>query len=157
MRQAVAGVPPVLGDLGLDPGLASILVAIPVVCFSLGALAGPALRARLGEERAIFLVVTAVGLVGLLLFRRDPAHDLFLDRLYFVTRAGPLWGVSTAALARLSYRVATDPHWQPDRDAYLRDFLRWCQALAEPTETPDVLRLYAGTVRRARQILLASR
>jgi CP family cyanate transporter-like MFS transporter len=64
MRQAVAGVPPVLEDLGLDARLASILVSVPVFCFRLGGLAGPALRARLGEERAIFLVV-ALLLIGL--------------------------------------------------------------------------------------------
>jgi len=34
-------------------------------------------------------------------FRRDPAAGLFLDRLCFITRAGTMWGVSTAALARL--------------------------------------------------------
>lgn len=67
MRQAVAGVPPVLGDLGLTPERASLLVTIPVVCFSLGALAGPALRARFGEERAIFMTVAL--LVGGLLLR----------------------------------------------------------------------------------------
>jgi CP family cyanate transporter-like MFS transporter len=60
MRQSVAGVPPILNDLKLDSGLASLLVSIPVFCFALGALAGPALRARLGEERAIFLVVATL-------------------------------------------------------------------------------------------------
>jgi CP family cyanate transporter-like MFS transporter len=64
MRQAVAGVPPILADLGLSPQLASLLVSVPVVCFALGALAGPALRARFGEERAIWLMV-AVLLAGL--------------------------------------------------------------------------------------------
>jgi CP family cyanate transporter-like MFS transporter len=60
MRQAVAGVPPILADLGLSTQMASLLVAVPVVCFSLGALAGPALRARLGEERAIFVMVATL-------------------------------------------------------------------------------------------------
>lgn len=76
MRQSVAGVPPILADLGLDPRLASLLVSIPVVCFSLGALAGPALRARLGEERAIFLVVATL-LTGLLTRALWPAWGLF--------------------------------------------------------------------------------
>ncbi|MGE3913833.1 MAG: MFS transporter, partial [Chloroflexota bacterium] len=66
MRQAVAGVPPILTDLGLDPTQASLMVGIPVLCFSLGALAGPALRARLGEEQAIFAVLVTL-LSGLLL------------------------------------------------------------------------------------------
>ena len=75
-RQAVSGVPPILADLGLAPTLASVLVAIPVLCFSLGALAGPALRARLGEERALFLVV-ALLLSGLLLRAIWPGWALF--------------------------------------------------------------------------------
>lgn len=76
MRQAVSGVPPVLGDLGLSPDRASLLVTIPVVCFSLGALAGPALRARLGEERAIFVTVVLL-LGGLLLRALWPDWGLF--------------------------------------------------------------------------------
>lgn len=40
-------------------------------------------------------------------FRRD-AVGLIPDRLYFVTRTGPLWGLSAAALARLRHRVATE-------------------------------------------------
>lgn len=75
-RQAVAGVPPVLIDLGLAPTVASMLVAIPVLCFSLGALAGPPLRARLGEERALFVVV-ALLLIGLVLRALWPAWGLF--------------------------------------------------------------------------------
>ena len=75
-RQAVSGVPPILADLGLAPTVASILVAIPVLCFSLGALAGPALRARLGEERALFLVV-ALLLTGLVLRAIWPGWALF--------------------------------------------------------------------------------
>jgi CP family cyanate transporter-like MFS transporter len=66
MRQAVAGIPPVLGDLGLDPGQQSLLVTIPELCFCLGALAGPAVRARLGEERAILvLIATLLGGLGI--------------------------------------------------------------------------------------------
>jgi CP family cyanate transporter-like MFS transporter len=76
MRQAVAGVPPILTDLQLDPTVASMLVAIPVLCFSLGALAGPAMRARLGEERAIFAMSASL-LTGLLLRALWPAWGLF--------------------------------------------------------------------------------
>lgn len=76
MRESVAGVPPVLADLGLDPEHASILVTIPVVSFSLGALAGPWLRSRLGIERALFAIVAAL-LFGLVLRAIWPTWGLF--------------------------------------------------------------------------------
>jgi CP family cyanate transporter-like MFS transporter len=76
MRQAVAGIPPMLGDLGLAPDRQSLLVTIPVLCFSIGALAGPVVRARLGEERAIFGLVTTL-LAGLLVRAIWPAWGLF--------------------------------------------------------------------------------
>jgi hypothetical protein len=88
-------------------------------------------------------------------FRRDRGTGSFVDRLYFITRARPLWGVSTAALGRISFRVATDERWQPDKPAYLRRLQRWCESLAEPIETPDVLRLYLATPRGRRQVLVA--
>jgi hypothetical protein len=87
-------------------------------------------------------------------FRRDPASGLFLDRLFFITRPGTLWGVSAAALGRLGFRVATDERWDPDSDVYLGKLLHWCLSLAGPTEAPDVLRLYAAGPRRGRQVLL---
>jgi CP family cyanate transporter-like MFS transporter len=59
MRTAIAGVPPLLDDLGLSAAGQSLLVTVPVLCFAVGALAGPRLRAWLGEERAIFVVVAA--------------------------------------------------------------------------------------------------
>jgi CP family cyanate transporter-like MFS transporter len=59
MRTAVAGIPPVLDDLGLGGAGQSLLVTIPVLCFGAGAFAGPRLRAWLGEERAIFVVLAA--------------------------------------------------------------------------------------------------
>jgi hypothetical protein len=90
-------------------------------------------------------------------FRRDPAAGVFLDRLYFITRAGTMWGVSMAALGRINFRVATDERWDPDSAAYLDGLLRWCRSLAEPVETPDVLRLYAAETERARRILLVGR
>jgi hypothetical protein len=88
-------------------------------------------------------------------FRPERARGLFLSRFYFITRPAALWGVSSAALARISSRIATDPRWSPNSDSYLRDLLRWCQSLAEPMETPDVLRLFASTPRNGRQILIA--
>jgi hypothetical protein len=90
-------------------------------------------------------------------FRREPATGLVLDRLYFITRAGPLWGVSAAALARIGFRVATDRHWKPDDEAYLDDLRRRCLVLAEPIETPDVLQTYASAPGQGDQVLLAGR
>src|SRR5689334_1697265 len=75
MRQAVAGIPPVLGDLGLSPDWQSLLVTIPVLCFSIGALAGPVARARLGEERAVFTMVATL-FIGLLVRALWPTWGL---------------------------------------------------------------------------------
>lgn len=91
------------------------------------------------------------------LFRREARSQPYLRRLYFITRAGTLAGVSTPTLARIRHRVATDERWQPESDSYLRALLHWCQSLAEPIEAPEVLRLYASTPRRARQILVVAR
>ncbi|MCY1073214.1 hypothetical protein [Archangium lansingense] len=90
-------------------------------------------------------------------FRREPGIDVFLRRLYFITREGTLAGVSASAMARLRHRVATDERWQPQDDAFLRELLRWCQSLAEPLEAPDVLRLYCSVPGRARQVLVVGR
>jgi CP family cyanate transporter-like MFS transporter len=76
MRQAVAGIPPILGDLGLTPDQQSLLVSIPVLCFSIGALAGPAARARLGEERAVFAMVATLA-AGLVIRAVWPEWGLF--------------------------------------------------------------------------------
>ena len=51
MRTAIGEIPPVLPDLGLSSAGQSILATVPVVCFGLAALAAPALRTKLGEER----------------------------------------------------------------------------------------------------------
>jgi len=90
-------------------------------------------------------------------FRREPGTGPYLRRLCFITREGSLTGISAAALARIRHRVATDEHWQPRSEAHLRELLRWCQALAEPVETPDVLRLYCAAPELARQILVVRR
>ncbi|HZO32954.1 MAG TPA: MFS transporter [Chloroflexota bacterium] len=116
-RQAVSGVPPILADLGLAPTVASVLVAIPVLCFSLGALAGPALRARFGEERALFLMMAAL-LTGLVLRAVWPSWALFpgtilaglsiavinvllpsLVKRRFPNRIGPMMAAYTMAMA----------------------------------------------------------
>jgi hypothetical protein len=88
-------------------------------------------------------------------FRRDAA-DSFVARLYFITRPGNLWGVSSGALSRIQHRVATDERWDPGSDTYLGRLLTWCRSLAESLETPDVLRLYAARG-RGRQVLLAGK
>ncbi len=90
-------------------------------------------------------------------FRREASTGLYLRRLCFITREGSLHGVSAAALARIRHRVATDEQWQPLSDAHLRELLRWCQALVEPLETPDVLRLYCSVPGMGRQVLVVSR
>ena len=56
-RPAVASVPPVLGESRLGPMAESLLVTIPVLCFGIGALAGPRVRRIFGEERAIFILI----------------------------------------------------------------------------------------------------
>jgi CP family cyanate transporter-like MFS transporter len=76
MRQPVAGVPPLLERLGLGGTAQSLLVTIPVLCFALGALAGPVVRRRLGEERAVFVLLIAT-LAGLLIRAYQPDWALF--------------------------------------------------------------------------------
>jgi MFS transporter, CP family, cyanate transporter len=76
MRTAIGEIPPVLPDLGLSSAGQSILATVPVVCFGLAALAAPALRARLGEERGL-LAVLCVLLVGVLVRAVWPSGGLF--------------------------------------------------------------------------------
>jgi hypothetical protein len=90
-------------------------------------------------------------------FRREPRTGFILDRLYFITREGPLWGLSAAALRQVSAHVATDRHWAPDSDVYLEGLRRWCLARTEPLETPDVLEIYASTPGHGDQVLFATR
>jgi CP family cyanate transporter-like MFS transporter len=77
MRVAVGSVPPLLGNLGLNGTEQSLLVTIPLLCYSLGALGGPRLQAQFGEERAIF-VSMAVLLAGLAVRAIWPDWGLFL-------------------------------------------------------------------------------
>jgi MFS transporter, CP family, cyanate transporter len=76
MRTAIGEIPPVLEDLGLSSAAQSILATVPVVCFGLAALAAPALRARLGEERGL-LAVLGLLLVGVLVRAAAPGGGLF--------------------------------------------------------------------------------
>lgn len=87
-------------------------------------------------------------------FRREEHTGKFLNRLYFISREGRLWGLSNAALARLRHRVATDYHFDLKDNNYLTKLLYWCQSLIEPPETPDVLEMYCQGMGHAKQILL---
>lgn len=75
-------------------------------------------------------------------FQRD-ATGHFREGLYLITRAGPVWGLSGAALARVAAAVSTDETWDPDDEVYLGRLFEWAKSLAGPVETPDLLRLYA--------------
>jgi MFS transporter, CP family, cyanate transporter len=80
LRLSVAGLPPVLPDLGaqlsLSPAVLSALAAAPVVCFGLFSFCAAPLRSRLGEE-ATLLGALACILVGLVLRAVAPAVLLF--------------------------------------------------------------------------------
>jgi CP family cyanate transporter-like MFS transporter len=76
MRTAIGEIPPVLPDLGLSSAAQSILATVPVICFGLAALAAPALRARLGEERGL-LTVLGLLLVGVLTRAVWPGGGMF--------------------------------------------------------------------------------
>ena len=76
MRTAIGEIPPVLPDLGLSSAGQSILATVPVVCFGLAALAAPALRTRLGEERGLLLVLVVL-LCGVVVRAAWPDGGLF--------------------------------------------------------------------------------
>jgi CP family cyanate transporter-like MFS transporter len=76
LRIATSEIPPVLPDLPLGDVGKSLLVTIPVACFSLAAFAGPPIRARLGEERALFVMAAAL-FVGVALRPTGPTWSLF--------------------------------------------------------------------------------
>ncbi|WP_458788575.1 CynX/NimT family MFS transporter [Pseudonocardia nantongensis] len=64
LRPAVTSMASVLGevrdDLGASPAWASILTAVPTICFGLAAVAAPWLGRRLGTARAIGLALTVL-------------------------------------------------------------------------------------------------
>jgi CP family cyanate transporter-like MFS transporter len=72
----VGEIPPVLRDLPLSDFERSLLVTIPVICFSLAAFAGPPLSARIGEERALLVMCGAL-CMGLVLRPWWPSASLF--------------------------------------------------------------------------------
>lgn len=88
-------------------------------------------------------------------FRRDPAIGYFLDRLYLVTRPGPVWGLRGAAVGRVGHHLSTDEELNRADPAHLARLLAWCRSLAGPAETPDVLRLFAADEARAARLLFA--
>jgi len=89
-------------------------------------------------------------------FVRDSQSGLFLDGLYLVTRLGPVWGLSGAAVSRVAARVATDEDLDADRPADLVRLFDWCRSLARPVETPDVVRQFTSTPERGRQLLVVT-
>ncbi len=60
LRIPVGEIPPVLRALPLGDFGRSLLVTIPVICFSLAAFAGPPISTRLGEERGLLLMCAAL-------------------------------------------------------------------------------------------------
>lgn len=86
-------------------------------------------------------------------FVRD-GSGAFTSGLYLVTRAGPIWGLSGAALARVAAAVATDETWDPNDDACLSRLFAWARSLAGPQEAPDVLRRFADDAHRADQLIV---
>jgi MFS transporter, CP family, cyanate transporter len=76
LRMAITSVPPILPDLGLSSAGESLLTTLPVLLFGGAAAAGPALRARLGEERGLFAAL-ALTVAGIL------ARGLWLDAALF--------------------------------------------------------------------------
>jgi hypothetical protein len=115
--------------------------------FPSGRFAGVAVHARKGHRyrftRESFWRFLTGADAGML-----PRH------LYLVTRPGPLWGVGSAALARIAHRVSSDEEWDPADTEYLAGLLRWCQEMAEPVEAPDVLRSCAADAEASRRVLL---
>jgi CP family cyanate transporter-like MFS transporter len=80
LRLSVAGLPPVLPDLGGQLGLSgpvlSALAATPVVCFGLFSFVAAPLRGWLGEERTVFAALACI-LLGLAVRAAVPAVLLF--------------------------------------------------------------------------------
>lgn len=90
-------------------------------------------------------------------FRRflpDLATDTLPERLYLVTRPGPLWGIDSAGVARIAHRIATDEAWDPDDSGYLARLLDWSRGHADEEEAPEVLRRYAADPAASRRVLL---
>lgn len=75
-------------------------------------------------------------------FRRDAGSGYFLANLHFVTRPGPIWGLSAAALSQVAARVSTDERWDPECEPELAKLFVFAKSLAKAVETPEVVGLY---------------
>jgi hypothetical protein len=89
-------------------------------------------------------------------FVRDPQAEFFLDGLYLLTRIGPVWGLSTAAMSRAAARVSSDEDLDLTRATDLVRLFDWCRSLAGAVETPDVLRQFTSAPERGRQLLVVT-
>jgi len=89
------------------------------------------------------------------MFARDRDSGYFLDGLYLVTRAGPVWGASSAALSRIAARIAMDEYGEGN-DAEVSRLYDWCQSLAGPFETPDLMRLLTASCERLGRVWMVS-
>ncbi len=69
LRPPVAGIGPLLPeiskDLSLNLGAQGLLTAIPVLCFGLGAFAGPAMNRRFGLDRSLLILSVVIFLAVL--------------------------------------------------------------------------------------------
>lgn len=103
LRAGVASVPPVLPQLARELPLsgfqASLLVALPTICFGVFAFAATPLRARLGDERAILVGLVAV-VAGLGLRALFPAGLLFLGTIAAACGIGLLNVLLTSLIRR---------------------------------------------------------
>ncbi len=76
LRIGVGEIPPVLPDLRIRESGRSLLVTIPVLCFSFAAFAAPPVISRLGEERGLRIMAAAL-FVGVALRPSWPSYSLF--------------------------------------------------------------------------------
>lgn len=75
--------------------------------------------------------------------------------LYLITHDGPIWGMSSAALARLSWRIATDTRIDLGAAASLERLRVLARSLAGIEETPEVLAGACRSEQSAGQIIVA--
>ena len=79
-----------------------------------------------------------------------------LSGMYFVTEERPLLGVTSSELGRILHRVATDPGFNIDSDAILRQFRKWAKTFVADVQTRDVLEMYAQDEHLARHVIFAA-
>ena len=107
LRTAITGVPPILPDLSRELHLSgssqSLLVALPTICFAVFSFAASPLRARFGEERAVYgaVVVFTVGIAARALF---PGTLLFFGTVLAGAGVGVLNVLLTSLIRRRAPR-----------------------------------------------------